>query len=90
MKKTALIISAILALTIAPAVGTAAQQVDYFVLMDVDKSGDVSREEIIAYFKEKAQGPTDEEVDAFIAHNDKDKSGNISAEEWKNRQQPPR
>ncbi|MBU1276465.1 MAG: EF-hand domain-containing protein [Proteobacteria bacterium] len=88
MKRTVLLLVLTLALLLSAHVGLAGGE-KIFMLIEKDGDGHITKEEIIAHFADKEQGPTAEEVEAFIAHNDKDKNGKISADEWKNRQQPP-
>jgi EF hand len=88
VKKMILPLVAALALLLTAQFGLASGD-KYFVLMETDGDGHITKEEIIAYFDDKKEGPTVEEIVAFIAHNDKDKNGKISTEEWKNRKQPP-
>ena len=87
MKKMILPLFAALALLLSAPLASAGDK--YFVLIEKDGDGHITKEEIIAHFDDKKEGPTVEEIEAFIAHNDKDKNGKISAEEWKNRQNPP-
>jgi EF-hand domain pair len=87
MKKLALVLVAALSLLLSAQFAFAGEKL--FVLIEKDGDGHITKEEIIAYFDDKKEGPTVEEVVAFIAHNDKDKNGKISAEEWKKRENPP-